>query len=527
MKKRIRNISLLAIGTILGLTSCNLSFEVGGGDSSTSAVTPSTSSNGETTPDNSENVPVDKLARAYSMGLDVREKYNLNFLPSLPSVGNSKMLVVPVRIKGAATLNITDAQIKTSLNKAFFGKTEDTGWESVSSFYNKSSYGKLNITGTVSDVLDTSVTMKQLNSAGDQQATELTNKVLEEAYEKFFINGTYNVDDYDSNKDGHIDSVYLVYLAEENPNKPALWAYTYWWDSLNEADYDKYGALGAYCWSSFNFMLHDHRFSLDKPDAHTYIHESGHLQSLDDYYNYYDASTSPMGGIDMMDYNIGDHSSFTKYSLGWIVPEVIMDTDNIESKEITLRPFEESGDALVIANNFNQSSLDEFLILEYYTPTGLNEADAKTRYELGGSTCFTKPGIKIYHADQRIGQLKYDQRRGWTWNGKFTDRIVTTPDSYTKILGSNGMNPDTKEGYSESGFNLITLMDGSRAKSTSTVTKFEEANLAATDKTLFKEGDTFENHYEDYTFNDGSQLKYNIEIASITPEGATIRVTKK
>ena len=63
----------------------------------------------------------------------------------LPSVGEPKVLVIPVEF--------TDYPAPTgmveSLNKAFFGRSEDTGWESLQSYYYKSSYGKLKITGTV------------------------------------------------------------------------------------------------------------------------------------------------------------------------------------------------------------------------------------------------------------------------------------------------------------------------------------------------------------------------------------------
>ncbi|MBR2958465.1 MAG: hypothetical protein IKC19_02385, partial [Bacteroidales bacterium] len=66
----------------------------------------------------------------------------------LPSIGNSKALVIPVSfIDYKAPI-----MMKSDLEKAFFGSSSDTGWESLSSYYYKSSYGKLNITGTVLDV---------------------------------------------------------------------------------------------------------------------------------------------------------------------------------------------------------------------------------------------------------------------------------------------------------------------------------------------------------------------------------------
>ena len=60
-------------------------------------------------------------------------------------------------------------------------------------------------------------------------------------------------------------------------------------------------------------------------DAHTFIHETGHLLGLDDYYDYNDYRGAKGGlyGADMMDNNIGDHGSVNKLLLGWIEPTVV------------------------------------------------------------------------------------------------------------------------------------------------------------------------------------------------------------
>ncbi|MFA6662467.1 MAG: hypothetical protein WCS56_05495, partial [Bacilli bacterium] len=57
-------------------------------------------------------------------------------------------------------------------------------------------------------------------------------------------------------------------------------------------------------------------------DAHTFIHETGHLLGAEDYYNYRGTS-QPLGGLDMMDYNIGDHNLWTKMEYGWVDPIVV------------------------------------------------------------------------------------------------------------------------------------------------------------------------------------------------------------
>ena len=76
--------------------------------------------------------------------------------------------------------------------------------------------------------------------------------------------------------------------------------------------------VNAYSWSSLYFTnFHKER----KVDSSIYIHETGHLLGLSDYYNtekkkqgyYY----QPTGFFDLMDSNQGDHTALSKYLLNW------------------------------------------------------------------------------------------------------------------------------------------------------------------------------------------------------------------
>ena len=62
-----------------------------------------------------------------------------------------------------------------------------------------------------------------------------------------------------------------------------------------------------------------------KPDAHTFIHETGHMIGLDDYYSYDrgKGDYGGLGGLDMMDFNIGDHNGYSKWMLGWLHPQMV------------------------------------------------------------------------------------------------------------------------------------------------------------------------------------------------------------
>ena len=212
------------------------------------------------------------------------------------SYGNIKLLVIPVKIKGYESV-ATQSNLQRIQN-TFFGETEDTGWESVSSFYKKSSYGALNITGVVPDQWG----------------------------------------------DGYIDGVWLVYGSPNHKNDSSL-DQKLWW-AYNFKDYSVAGAsvvanpvAYSYCWASYDFMdngEYEPKGGLKSVDAHTYIHETGHLMGLEDYYvasqHEGEQNYGPMGAVDMMDFNIIDHNAWSKFAYGWIKPYVVDD-----SCEITLR----------------------------------------------------------------------------------------------------------------------------------------------------------------------------------------------
>ena len=129
------------------------------------------------------------------------------------------------------------------------------------------------------------------------------------------------------------------------------------------------------------------------------------MSLFDDYYDY-DDTTGPdggLGGSDMMDYNIGDHNAYSKAILGWINPYVV------DGYDITLEigKANATGDAIIVTNKWNDTYFDEYLLIEYYTPDGLNALEA------GYSGQFTIPGIKIYHVSAALNDPTevYDQ---WT-----------------------------------------------------------------------------------------------------------------
>ena len=221
-----------------------------------------------------------------------------------------------------------------------------------------------------------------------------------------------------------------------------------------------------------------------------------------------------------MDLNILDHDSFTKYALGWTIPKVISkDTDIKDELTIELKPFESSGESLLIANNFNGSSFDEYLIIEFYTPTGLNELDSKVEYERRVKG-FTTSGIKIYHADQRLIKRDYTSQDWVCDNTKFyaPDHLDSLSSySYYQVGASNTAK------YSFTGYDLITLMD---ASSKNGYNVFQHENKIATNASLFTESSkSFLETFKNFKFHSGDKLPYDIKVDSISSTSATIKIT--
>ena len=147
---------------------------------------------------------------------------------------------------------------------------------------------------------------------------------------------------FDSDKDGCIDVVELVYSApfyatyvnekgEEVPiDNEKFWAYC--GGTSTEGNKEK-PRLSKWAWQSYYTTVEGGTFDSDgkwrawtceeisdgiaKPDAHTIVHETGHAMGLPDYYDY-DYKTSPLGAVDMQDHNVGDHSAHSKNWWAWL-----------------------------------------------------------------------------------------------------------------------------------------------------------------------------------------------------------------
>ena len=386
-------------------------------------------------------------------------KYNL------PSLGSPKVLVVPVDLGGDKS-----EQMIKDINTAFNGESDIlTGFESVSSYYKKSSNGRLNLSFEVLE--DWFKPSKDVSYYQNYDATK--DKYYETGsgliFNEFIAAYDEKIDfsEYDYDKDGYIDSVWMIYNVEPSFSDTTFyWAYVTFSQNTSKK-YD--GCLPRnYAFASYYFIKERalaekyHRdlevYNLDLDiDAHTYIHETGHLLGLNDFYDS-DTSKGGTGGLysaGMMDANQGDLNTIDKLLLGWIDPYVVH--TNSETLTYTINPFTESGDVILVSKNNINSIYDEYFLIELYTNTGLNAHDRPIDYptsafsimEQKHNNLYKDYGIRVLHINSNM-TYEYDGKtysmpmmflyNNSTTRNLFVDTIVNSSKAYETVSNKKIIN---------------------------------------------------------------------------------------
>lgn len=572
-KALITTVSLLS----LLLTSCGQRANSGNG-SNTGDIQVDTDASGLATvriyknndySSNGRFVPADKV--------DLELNYNdlsgtlSNNKSVMPSLGDANLLVIPVHLPGGNEYK-TD-KVKSDIEKVFFGDKDDSslGFKSVKQYYSEASYGKFNLSGTVTDWFDATTLVSDVKDITSGTEGTIVNKILRGAVDWAGSSQGINLKDFDNNEDGNIDGVYLVYdhldwttenyiQHESNPQfdsstlNQAFWNFTYW-DFYSESKNDKPSTSG-FSWSSFDMMYTSYceRNKNDTPnlsdlskiklDSHTFIHEFGHLLGLEDYYSSSDSSYHPAGESTMMDQNIGDLDSYSKMLLGWVTPYVVYGTSEITITNVS----KNSGNSvIVIPSNYAEISqsvedaikgnridkfrytfnpFSEYLMIDLYTPDGNNEQDTYGPYVFDRSAMANKVGVRIYHIDSRIfkckvvdymGGQKLAYVDGYVWDGQMLqdDEAILMPISNNMSESKNFQLPQSFD-Y----FDQIRLLESSG------INTFDK-NGMMTNQTLYysesKPFDIMSYGYQFfngcYTYDDGNELPFKVKVLNVEDKG--------
>lgn len=235
---------------------------------------------------------------------------------------------------------------------------------SVQDYFKVQSYGKLTISFEKAGVINAG-SADELDKYADQ-AIMIKNKLS--------TLSSVNWNKFDSNKDGEVDCILLVYAGHACYDYTSSYMTNYniypnrnWISNLTGSKL-QLGSMKADSYVMTNDLRNE---SNDIDGLATVIHELGHgIFDLNDYYN---NSTSYVGQYDAMDFGFrqmsnystympqGEHpccyTAFNRMYLGWLTPIELTKACTVE-----LRPLDEYADACIIADPNDQN---HFFMLEY------------------------------------------------------------------------------------------------------------------------------------------------------------------
>ncbi len=469
------------------------------------------------------------------MGFDFRDYYSCygTGIRTLRLTGNANFLVIPIWFTNSSSFFSISAkeQIREDIEERMFGSGGENG-PSVKSFYESESGGALTINGVVAPWYDDSYASTRYNDILNEGYSGELGARAASAY--FASHPDDDVSNYDRDGDNKIDGLILFYGANyygvyENNRSTAFASHFYNAgnganESLNNLVFTPIGAMYGFTGKTVSSaqktasdysMVHPERFQYG---SRVTIHEVGHLLGAQDLYysggawhNTQDEeSYSPAGSFSMQDNNEGGHDPFTVNSYGWGKPRVYDSSDYElgETLDVYLDDFQSSASSLILTNSWNakDSPFDEYLNLELYSPTKLNEHDA-----FASSTAAKEIGLRLWHID---GELE-----------KFNDgKIGYYPEEIgTSFLASNLY--DTEED-----FHLAHFIRNDEEESYRPKSLFSDSNL-------FHAGDAFSmeafasQFKNEGLLDDGSKLGWEFEAKALFNNGdgtfgAVIRLTR-
>ncbi len=325
-----------------------------------------------------------KLQRT-AMGTDLPLRLPPAAWRGMPTTGTVNVLTVPICFSDYPPSTSQDA-----LTSSLFGAGDPANapYESVASYYRRSSYGKLAIQGDVLPWYDTGRPRSAV--AKTDRAREA---LIEQALQSYATaHPSYDFSRFDNDHDGTIDYVVVIWTGPDNGWSGFWWGYQ---TSFQDAGFriglpGKQVTLGTYSWQW------EYRYEGSPPAGRTFdpivtIHETGHALGLPDYYDYQPGQgpDGGVGGLDMMDDNWGDHNCFSKFLLDWITPRVV----GGGSTALSLRDSGEYPDATVVMPGASASPFREYFMVQNRYRAG---NDGGPQYPIPAD------GLLIWHVDARL-----------------------------------------------------------------------------------------------------------------------------
>jgi len=495
--KKIRLLSILSL-CVVAITSCN-----------------------QTPKEDPKPSSIDKVSLKYNYH-DVKSNY-VNLNRALPSIGSPKLLILPIYFSDSSNFVTNKQNVLDDIRTAFFGTSEETGYESVSSYYSKLSNNRCTLTGTVSNWIDVSESYENYKTIDSEK------NLLSSVVDEYFSTSDDIRSSYDLDKDGYLDSVVMIYAAptyealQESYNN--LWFYTNWIDdAISDKDTP---APSTYLWGSYTAIYGAEKALLRagtsyaggntnncELDAHTFIHETGHLFGLPDYYDY-SGTALPAGGFSMQDLNVGSHDPFSAMALGWVDPYI-----PDKECEIELKPFQSSHEVILLSNSFNSdvSPFDEYFLLELYTGDNLNKFDIDNKYSSISPQGSRDTGIRLWHIDAR---LMYTSDRTIRPLNITTNPLIPGNKVIEMMSNSYGGTHASVLGSNYYNYNILQLIRNNTLIDYQPTSSFSGSDL-------FKDGsyfslDAYKKQFVKSSLNNGEKMKWAFSV-SMNNETAKISI---
>lgn len=273
------------------------------------------------------------------------------------------------------------------------GNPANFPYETVTQYYERSSYGQLNLEGNVLPWYRVSRARTDIKFTAHERES-----LIKEAFDHLASEG-HDFAQYDLEENGTIDYFIVLWAGSDTG-----WG-SFWWGYQTSFTDDSYRIngkrLGKYSWQW------ESRPVGNPFNPRVVIHETGHALGLPDYYDY-DDSLGPrggVGGLDMMDANIMDHNCFSKWILDWIDPAVVASG----TYNLNLRPSGIYPDAVLTLPG---DSFDEWgeQFTEYYL--------IQNRVRIGNDAQGISEGLLIWHVDAHLDP----SGRHFLYNNSYTNR---------------------------------------------------------------------------------------------------------
>ncbi len=328
--------------------------------------------------------------------------------PTLPCTGDTNILMFAVNFPDCVHQeNYSTEQIW----EMAFGP-ENTGssaypLESISAYYARASYGRLNMQGDV---------YQYTTKYGSDSYVGNTDGLLDEIMEA--LDSQIDYTKYDVNENGTMDTVIVALPGAASGRDTDGNGKEDWWPCSG-------GYYGQRYFDSVragNLCIGAWALSDRAGFNSTWVHELGHAMGLPDYYKYENTDNGYYGlngdaGWEMMDDAFGDMSAFSKLMYGWYT-ESELQVYRGGTQTFTLQSSQDAPGCILIPRYNFDSYYEEYFIIELVAPEKNNK---HTFYNGRAYSLFRQGGVRVLHCNAELWEGYWGTELKWNNYGQMYD----------------------------------------------------------------------------------------------------------